>query len=75
MDQCRTDATRLAEVGYPIAEIAEDGSFTIFKPEGTGGAVNIETISEQLAVRSRGPGELPHAGCHRVDFTTVKNPR
>ena len=38
----------LAEVGYPIVEIDPDGTFRITKPARTGGAVNCETISEQL---------------------------
>jgi len=42
------ESTNLAEVGYPIAEIGSDGGFTISKPEGSGGAVNLETIGEQL---------------------------
>lgn len=43
-----TSATDLANVGYPVAEVSEDGTFEISKPPGTGGAVNIETVSEQL---------------------------
>ncbi len=42
------ESTRLDEVGYPIADTASDGTFTLTKPPGTGGAVNLETVSEQL---------------------------
>jgi len=42
------EAPDLANVGYPIAQIETDGTFTISKPPHSGGAVNVETISEQL---------------------------
>ena len=42
------DSTHLETVGYPIVEVRENGDFTVSKPPGTGGAINLETVSEQL---------------------------
>jgi hypothetical protein len=42
------DAPDFANVGYPIVEIGADGSFLLSKTPESGGAVNCETITEQL---------------------------
>ena len=38
----------LSDVGYPIAEISEDGVVVITKPAESGGSVSVETVAEQL---------------------------
>ena len=38
----------LSDVGYPIAEIADDGRVAITKASGSGGRVTVETVAEQL---------------------------
>ena len=63
--------TRLEDVGYPIAEMNADGTFTIEKPDGTGGAVNIETVSEQLLYEVADPARYFTPDVV-ADFTTVK---
>lgn len=47
-DPGRKDVGNLAFVGYPFAEVAEDGGATISKLDGTGGRVSRATVIEQL---------------------------
>ena len=45
-------------VGYPIAEIFEDGSFTITKHPGTGGLVSVGTVTAQLLYEISSPAYM-----------------
>ena len=45
-------------VGYPIAEMHEDGSFVITKHPGTGGLVSVGTVTAQLLYEIREPAYL-----------------
>lgn len=45
-------------VGYPIAEIERDGSFTITKHPGTGGLVSVGTVTAQLLYEISTPAYL-----------------
>ena len=49
------DVPGLHQVGFPIAEIREDGSCEIFKADGTGGCVTPGTVKEQLLYEVHDP--------------------
>ena len=49
------DVPGLAEIGYPIAEVASDGSFIVTKPRGTGGTVDRRTVTEQILYEVHDP--------------------
>lgn len=54
-DPGRKDVPDLDQVGYPIAEIAEDGSCIITKTDNSGGVVNVRTVKEQLLYELHDP--------------------
>lgn len=63
--------TELADIGYPIAELADDGSCVITKPACSQGVVNRETVAEQLLYEIGDPAHYLTPDVD-VDFTTVE---
>ncbi|KAI1332318.1 hypothetical protein F5Y16DRAFT_357485 [Xylariaceae sp. FL0255] len=45
-------------IGFPIAEIASDGTMVITKAEGTNGAITVDTCKGQLLYEIQGPNYL-----------------
>jgi hypothetical protein len=65
------DVPRFAELGFPFAEIAADGQFTLGKPDDTGGVVNLMTVKEQLLYEVTDPRAYATPDV-LADFTTVQ---
>lgn len=79
-----TGVEDLLRPGFPIAEVAADGSSVITKHDGTGGVVDVDTVSAQLLYEVAGPRyanpdvvarldsvELEQVGDDRVAITGV----
>lgn len=58
-------------LGYPLAEVHENGEFVISKPPGTGGLVTFDTVREQLLYEVHDPARYI-APDVIADFTTVR---
>ena len=80
-----TEVPGLEHLGFPIAEVAADGSSVITKHEGTGGLVSVGTVTAQLLYEIGGPRylnpdvtarfdsvELAQVGPDRVAITGVR---
>lgn len=70
-DPGKKDVKNLAHLGFPIAEINEDGSTIITKVEGSGGAVTTATCKEQMLYEIHDPSayKTPDVAS---DFSQVK---
>jgi hypothetical protein len=64
------EADDLAGVGYPVAEVEPGGTFRLTKPPHTGGAVNRETVAEQLLYEVGDPAAYLTPDV-TADFTSV----
>ena len=60
-----------ADMGYPVIDCAEDGSFVLSKPEGTGGLIHPGAVSEQVLYEVGDPANylMPDVTC---DFRQVR---
>jgi hypothetical protein len=61
----------LWNVGYPVVEAREDGTFTVSKHPGTGGMVTVDTVSEQLLYEMSNPKEYITPDVI-ADFTSIR---
>lgn len=61
----------MADIGYPIGEISQDGTAVVTKTPGTGGAVTPGSVSEQMVYEILDPGNYLTADV-TGDFTNIR---
>jgi hypothetical protein len=60
----------LADIGYPIIEAHEDGSFIVYKHPDTGGRIDVHSVTEQLVYEMGDPREYITPDVV-ADFTSI----
>jgi hypothetical protein len=65
------DVPDLERLGFPFAEVSEDGTATISKPAGSGGAVTPQTCTEQILYECGNPASYITPDCI-ADFTRMQ---
>ncbi len=68
-----TEVPDLGHAGFPIAEIAADGSSVITKHAGTGGLVSVDTVTAQLLYEIGGARYANPDATLRVDSLTLSD--
>jgi hypothetical protein len=66
-----TEVPDLAHAGFPLAELAADGSAVITKHPGTGGLVSVGTVTAQLLYEIGGPRYLNPDATARFDTISL----
>ncbi len=65
------DVPGLDRVGFPLVELAADGSAVVTKHPGTGGAVTVGTVTAQLLYEIAGPRYLSPDAVTRFDTVQI----
>jgi hypothetical protein len=66
------EAGSRSRIGFPWADVEADGSFVVGKHDGTGGAVNVETVTSQLLYEIGGPEYFGPDVTARFDTVAVE---
>jgi len=69
-DPGRKDVAGLAELGFPFADVDEDGNARLGKVAGTGGRIDLATVTEQLLYEVTDPAAYATPDVV-ADFSTV----